>query len=88
MSKELLAGIVNEQQMKIYAEETKKLQEKIAELRALLKDKYTISSEDAEFFRKLSAKYLDLVLERDRLKEKYDELFVDYIELKRSAGIS
>ena len=65
-----------------------KLRKENVELKALLKDKHTISSEDAEFFRKLSAKYLDLVLERDRLKEKYDELFVDYIELERSAGIS
>ena len=48
MSKELLAGVVNEQQMKIYAEETAKLQ----------------------------ADY-------DRLKEKYDKLYIDYIELKR-----
>ena len=67
MSKELLAGIVKEN----------------AELKALLKDKHIISSEDAEFFRKLSAKHLDLVSERDRLKEKYDKLFVDYVERGR-----
>ncbi len=48
MSKELLAGVVNEQQMKIYAEETAKLQ-----------------------------------TDYDRLKEKYDKLYIDYIELKR-----
>jgi len=83
MAKELLAGIVNEQQMEIYAEETAKIQKKITELRALLKDKHTISKEDAEFFRKLSAKYLDLQGEYDQLKEKYDSLYEDYIALKR-----